>query len=79
MSNKPAHCADRQAVVEVQCPACKAAKGADCQRRDGVRYPRTHATRILAYRDKIGSEEFTKRHSTHMIGVRKFNPRVNTP
>lgn len=71
---KPHSWADRQAVAELACPCCHAEKDKPCIRPDGARYNRTHSERILAYRDKIGSDEFTRRHSTQIIMRRRFNP-----
>lgn len=59
--------ADRQATAEIACPSCKANADMPCLRPDGVRYSRTHSSRIVAYRNKIGGEEFTRRHSTHVM------------
>lgn len=73
------HTADQQAVVEVACPSCSAKPNAHCVRPDGVRYPRTHVQRIITYRNKIGGEEFTKRHSTQIVNLRRFNPEFRIP
>jgi hypothetical protein len=48
---------------EIECPKCKAKCGERCKTPKGKLASEPHNERMIVYIDKIGLEEFNKRHS----------------
>ena len=52
-----------QARQEIACPRCGAATGEYCKRPSGSQASEPHVERMKAYHDRIGREEYKRRHS----------------
>lgn len=52
-----------QALREMDCPKCQQKAGEDCRQPKGRKQWPPHAERSKAYFDKIGPEEFDRRHT----------------
>lgn len=52
-----------QATREMVCPKCNAAPGEFCHTPKGRKAIEPHMERCVAYRAKIGDEEWERRHS----------------
>jgi hypothetical protein len=66
MSEEISKWSNTQAVREVECPRCHSKPGIYCKTPSGVPAPSTHGERSGAYREKIGPEEWEKRHTASM-------------
>ena len=55
--------ANTQCIAEISCPRCGADVGKDCTTPKRRRIFQPHGERTKAYIEKIGMEEFKRRHS----------------
>lgn len=58
-----------QAVREVECPRCHSKPGIYCKTPSGVPAPSTHGERSGAYHEKVGDEEWKRRHQVSMAST----------